>query len=271
VFPGVFQSSISYVTSSYQSVDVFTVVGVGSNLPPRLNMPVAPGTLLKYVLETGNPLFMPSTQDFVGPFSDVQFLAMALRLQSLAVLPLLYQGAELVGVLLLGYDVPSTWIEQDTVRPPLQAPTITVHLTSVTRAMLSSAGRAHLRVVFGGAVGTSAPEQCITPSPNMLGFSCLGRSQPAWPALEAPLNQRTHRWVLGCYLVAGSHDVGATLAAAICHRARAWRLTVVTLAAGAGAPAVDGAGACKHAHEHGRWLRCHAAAMVHEAGGPRCV
>lgn len=95
---------------------MYTFLGEGSQKPPRINVAVAPGTLIFHVLHNCQPVFISNIATFPGPYSDVQFMRFVLGLRSVACLPLVVANTRILGVLRLGFDDAWIWEEQEKVR-----------------------------------------------------------------------------------------------------------------------------------------------------------
>lgn len=113
IYPGVHHASFCLLNSGRVSVNMYTFIGEGSNKPPRMSVAVAPGTLIYYVLNKCQPVFISNIVTFPGPYSDVQFMRFVLGLKSVACLPLVVSGSRLLGVLRLGFEEAWQWEEQE--------------------------------------------------------------------------------------------------------------------------------------------------------------
>lgn len=113
VFPRVHHASFCLLNSSRTSVNMYTFLGEGSQKPPRINVAVAPGTLIFHVLNNCQPVFVSDIATFPGPYSDVQFMRFVLGLRSVACLPLVVANARILGVLRLGFEAPCQWAEHE--------------------------------------------------------------------------------------------------------------------------------------------------------------
>ncbi|KAJ9524486.1 hypothetical protein QJQ45_019550, partial [Haematococcus lacustris] len=113
IFPQVHHASFCLLNSARTSVNMYTFLGEGSSKPPRMNVAVAPGTLIFHVLNNCTPMFISNTTNFPGPYSDVQFMRFVLGLRSVACLPLVMANARILGVLRLGFKDMWHWAEQE--------------------------------------------------------------------------------------------------------------------------------------------------------------
>lgn len=111
--PQVHHASFCLLNSSRTCVNMYTFLGEGSQKPPRINVTVAPGTLIFHVLNNCQPVFVSNIASFPGPYSDVQFMRFVLGLRSVACLPLVVANARILGVLRLGFEAPWQWVEHE--------------------------------------------------------------------------------------------------------------------------------------------------------------
>lgn len=116
IFPGVAHASFCLLNSTRNCVNMYTFLGDGSRKPPRINVAVAPGTLIYHVLHNCQPVFISNVAAFPGPYADVQFMRFVLSLRSVACLPLVVAGSRVLGVLRLGFEEQWNWTEQEKVR-----------------------------------------------------------------------------------------------------------------------------------------------------------
>ncbi|GIL54291.1 hypothetical protein Vafri_9852 [Volvox africanus] len=113
IFPGVAHASFCLLNSTRNCVNMYTFLGDGCRRPPRINVAVAPGTLIYHVLHNCQPVFINNVAAFPGPYADVQFMRFVLNLRSVACLPLVMAGSRVLGVLRLGFEDWWNWTEHE--------------------------------------------------------------------------------------------------------------------------------------------------------------
>ncbi|GIL74060.1 hypothetical protein Vretimale_4983 [Volvox reticuliferus] len=113
IFPGIAHASFCLLNSTRNCVNMYTFLGDGSRRPPRINVAVAPGTLIYHVLHNCQPVFINNVAAFPGPYADVQFMRFVLNLRSVACLPLVVAGSRVLGVLRLGFEDWWNWTEHE--------------------------------------------------------------------------------------------------------------------------------------------------------------
>eukprot|EP00798_Chlamydomonas_sp_ICE-L_P012036 gene12036-15138_t len=113
IFPGVNHASFCLLKASMTAVNIYTVLGEGAQRPPRVNVAVAPGTLILHVLRSCQPIFISDIMTFPGPCSDVQFMRFVLGLKAVACVPLVVANSRILGFLRLGFAQSCIWEETD--------------------------------------------------------------------------------------------------------------------------------------------------------------